>query len=99
MGHLSQMMAGTTHHVSPARLQEIAKTIPHVMIVTGDDDNLVDPRNSEYLAAQMPEARYEKWEGTGHGIHGQWPERFNRLLEEVFHEGKKRVDEGWRPRM
>ena len=86
-----------THHVTPERLHTISRNVPKVLIVTGDNDHLVDPRNSAYLSSQMPEAQYEKWEGTGHGIHGQWPERFNRLLEGVFKEGRGKAAEGWTP--
>lgn len=97
MGHISQMSAGITHHVAPARLRTISHSVPRITIVTGDVDNLVDPRNSEWLSQHMPEAHSEKWEKTGHGIHGQWPERFNKLLEDTFKDGRKRVDEGWTP--
>lgn len=91
------MSAGITHHVSPERLRAISRNIPRITIVTGDNDNLVDPRNSEHLSKHMPEAHFEKWEGTGHGIHGQWPERFNKLLDDTFKDGRRRVTEGWAP--
>jgi hypothetical protein len=54
MGHFSQMGAGITHRVSASRLAQIAKTIPKVTILTGDQDHLVDPRNSEWMAKCMP---------------------------------------------
>jgi hypothetical protein len=54
MGHLSQMAAGLTHRVTAARLATIARTVPALTIVTGDEDHLVDPRNSEWMAKQMP---------------------------------------------
>jgi hypothetical protein len=54
MGHLSQMAAGMGHRVVPERLAKISKSVPKVTIVTGDDDHLVDPRNSEWLATCMP---------------------------------------------
>lgn len=54
MGHLSQMAAGLTHRVTAARLATIARAVPALTIVTGDEDHLVDPRNSEWMAKQMP---------------------------------------------
>lgn len=95
MGTFSQMAAGLTHHVAPARLGRIAQSVPKVIILTGDADHLVDPRNSVALKEAMPEAELVQWERTGHGIHTQHRERFNVLLERTFEEGRKRVEEGF----
>ena len=84
------MSAGLTHRVTPDRLREISRSIPKVLIVTGDEDNLVDPSNSNYLAEKMPEAEYVVFEHTDHGLHLQWPERYNELLERVMIEGRER---------
>jgi len=84
---VSQMIAGLTHHVTPERLQKISSSIPKVLILTGDQDNLVDARNSAIIKNDMPEAEYIVWEHTGHGITAQHQERFNKLLEKVFSEG------------
>jgi len=46
LGHISQMAAGITHHVSAARLSDIAANIPKIVILTGDDDHLVRPSGS-----------------------------------------------------
>lgn len=54
VGHISQMGAGLGHRVTATRLARIARTIPKVTIVTGDEDHLVDPRNSEWVASCMP---------------------------------------------
>lgn len=91
MGHISQMAAGLTHYCSPERLRLISSSVPKITIVTGDEDNLVLPRNSRRIKACMPEAELVEWEGTGHGINSQWPKRFNELLERTFWEGKQRV--------
>ena len=87
LGSISQMWAGFTHHVQPGRLTRISKTIPKVVILTGDDDHLVRPTNSAYLKKHMPEAEYIVWKDTGHVVNLQHVERFNALLERVFHEG------------
>ncbi|KAL6309041.1 alpha/beta-hydrolase [Sparassis latifolia] len=93
MGALSQMVAPMTHHVSPERLRNISATIPKVLILTGDQDNLVNPAHSLYLKEHMPEAELVVWEGTGHGILGQHTDRLNELFERVFREGRERLAE------
>lgn len=85
------MSAGLTHNVTPTRLASISSTIPKVMIVTGDQDNLVAPENSAYLAKHMKEAEYIVFEGTGHAVHAQRKKRYNELLEKVFSEGREKV--------
>lgn len=92
MGTISQMAAGLTHHVSPDRLRQISRTIPKVLILTGDEDHLVRPSNSVYLKQHMPEAELLQWQNTGHGINVQWNSRFNTLLERVFEEGRQRAE-------
>ncbi|KAH9067573.1 alpha/beta-hydrolase [Lactarius vividus] len=92
LGLISQMWAGLTHHVEAERLAQISKTIPKVLILTGDQDHLVKPSNSEYSSKHMPEAEYVVWKETGHAVHLQHAERFNSLLERVFLEGSARVD-------
>jgi len=90
-GALSQMASGLTHSVNSERLRKISSSVPKVLILTGDQDNLVSPANSRHLKANMPEAELVEWNGTGHPIHLQWPERFNELLERVFAEGRARA--------
>ena len=92
MGSLSQMAAALTHNVSPARLHTISLSIPKVVIVTGDQDHLVNPRNSLRLKEHMPDAEYILFEATGHAIQAQRKETFNALLERVFQEGRERAD-------
>ncbi|KAI0042717.1 alpha/beta-hydrolase [Auriscalpium vulgare] len=91
LGALSQMWAGLSHSVSPARLRHISASIPKVLIITGDEDHLVRPSESKYLKDHMPEAEYTLWENTGHALHGQYPKKFNPLLERVFGEGAAKV--------
>ncbi|KAF8075949.1 alpha/beta-hydrolase [Lyophyllum atratum] len=89
MGHISQMAAGLTHHCAPDRLQLISSSIPKVVILTGDQDNLVLPQHSLELKDAMPEAELVQWIGTGHGIHAQRTAEFNELLERTFREGRE----------
>ncbi|KAG1774286.1 Alpha/Beta hydrolase protein [Suillus placidus] len=90
-GALAQMCAGLTHYVSPARLGKISSSIPKVLILTGDQDDVIRSSNSRYLHRHMPEAEFHWWEGTGHGISAQWKTRFNELLEKIFEEGRLSV--------
>lgn len=90
LGSASQMWAGLTHHVGAERLAQISKTIPKVLILTGDQDYLVRSSNSAYLSKHMPEAEYVVWKDTGHVLNMQRAERFNTLLERVFQEGSGR---------
>lgn len=91
MGALSQLLAGLTHYVSPGRLRAISKSIPKILILTGDEDHLVSPRNSAYLASCMPEAEYVVWENTGHAIMMQRVEGFDAIVEKVVDEGRRKV--------
>ena len=97
MGMISQMAAGLTHHVSSDRLRHISKSIPKVLIITGDDDHLVHPSNSVYLKSHMPEAQFVQWKATGHGLHVEHKREFNTLLEQVFEEGRRKLREGFTP--
>ena len=91
-GSVSQMWAGLTHHVKAKRLAQISKTIPKVLILTGDQDHLVRSSNSAYLSKHMAEAELVVWKETGHVVNMQHVERFNTLLERVFHEGSARLE-------
>ncbi|PCH38657.1 alpha/beta-hydrolase [Wolfiporia cocos MD-104 SS10] len=95
-GALSQMAAGLTHGVSPARLRSISSSIPKVLIVTGDDDYLVDPANSRHMKACMPEAELVEWAGVGHAVQVQRREKFNELVERVIGEGRSKLTDGWK---
>lgn len=85
------MAAGLTHHCSADRLRIISSSIPKVVIVTGDEDNLVSPRHSQELKDAMPEAELIQWKDTGHGINAQRTKEFNELLEKTFSEGAEKV--------
>jgi len=91
VGSLSQMCAAMTHHVSPAQLRELSASIPKVLIMTGDQDNLVAPHKSRFIKAHMPEAALIVMSVTGHAIQIQRAERFNALLESAFEEGRERL--------
>lgn len=58
------------------------------LVITGSEDVLVPPLNSEILAARIPGARLVVFEGAGHGLTSQFPERFCEVVEE-FLEGEQ----------
>ncbi|KAF7316149.1 AB hydrolase-1 domain-containing protein [Mycena indigotica] len=89
IGHISQLGAGLTHHVSETRLARIAGTIPKVVILCGDQDHLMDLQHSRDLKAAMPDAEFVQWDNTGHGIHSQRPIEFRDLLMRVFEEAEQ----------
>ncbi|KAF8815809.1 alpha/beta-hydrolase [Phlegmacium glaucopus] len=99
LGHISQMAAALTHHVSPSRLAFISTQIPKIIIVTGDEDHLVAPEGSRRLCRGMVseqdkdgkggQVELVQWEGTGHGIHVQKEREFNELIARCVREGRK----------
>lgn len=48
------MSTAMTHCVSPEECARLAKEVPKILIVTGDDDNLVDSKNSYTMNELMP---------------------------------------------
>ena len=93
IGIISQMAAGLTHRVTGDRLREISRLIPKVIIVTGDEDHLVDPQRSRFIKANMPEAELVEFSNTGHAIHFQRPRELNELITRAVREGRSRVSE------
>ena len=51
------------------------------LVVTGLADRVVDPRNSDLLAARIPDARLEVIEGAGHVLFWERTEDFAALVE------------------
>ena len=88
-GAFAQMSAALTHRVLNSDLQFIGKHVPAIAIVTGDQDNLVNPKNSAHLKANMPSANYVVVKGGGHALPMQLPEKINKLIEETVDKGEK----------
>ncbi|GBE80862.1 hypothetical protein SCP_0305820 [Sparassis crispa] len=85
------MAAAVTHTVSPERLRTIATSIPKVVIMVGDEDNVVDTSESRYIAEHMPNAELVVLDGTGHGIAMQRPVEFNAVVERAIREGREKL--------
>ena len=54
------------------------------LVLTGDADVVVDPRNSQLLAELIPVARLEVFPGTGHLFFWEQPQRFVEVVEEFL---------------
>ena len=89
MGAVGQMAAALTHSMTPDRLARVSASVPKVLILSAAEDKLIPYTEGEGLRRHMPEAEYQCWEKTGHGVSGQYKERFNQLLEKVFEQGKQ----------
>lgn len=57
-----------THRVSPSELKQINEAIPRITIITGDQDNLVNPLNSQHLQEHMLNAELHVVKGGGHAM-------------------------------
>jgi len=66
---------------APAELIQI--TAP-TLIVTGTEDNVVDPRNSDVLAERIPEAEVERIDNTGHLFFWEQPDACVRIISEFL---------------
>ena len=93
-GAVSQMKAALTHHIPDAALAQIDASVPKIAILTGDEDYLVDPRNSEYLSSRLATAQLVKFDKAGHALGNQLAGEVNRVLEEVIREGEERSQGG-----
>jgi 3-oxoadipate enol-lactonase len=54
------------------------------LIVTGTEDNVVDPRNTDVLAARLAGARVERLPGTGHLFFWEQPDAVVRIVTEFL---------------
>jgi pimeloyl-ACP methyl ester carboxylesterase len=78
VGWQGQAAAGTTFPgVDPA-------IEAPTLIVTGTDDNVVDPRNSVVLAERIRGARLARLPGAGHLFFWEQPEAFVRIVTEFL---------------
>ncbi|KAI8077380.1 Alpha/Beta hydrolase protein [Gilbertella persicaria] len=83
-GNIAQIIACLRHHVSDKRLDHIKQSGLPIMIITGTFDNLVRPEYSHHMKKVLQDARFELFEGSGHAIPEEQPERYNRLLVDHF---------------
>jgi 3-oxoadipate enol-lactonase len=54
------------------------------LLLTGTEDNVVDPRNTDVLAERIPAARVERLTGTGHLFFWEQPDAVVRIVTEFL---------------
>lgn len=54
------------------------------LIVTGTEDNVVDPHNSDVLAERIPGAEVQRIDNTGHLFFWEQPDAFVRIISEFL---------------
>ena len=80
---IKQVLAVTTHHVTESELKNIAKKLNgNVLVVTGDEDILVHPKNSEKLNNAL-NCQFLSISGAGHGAFEQSHEEINQAIEKL----------------
>lgn len=62
---------------------EAAITAP-TLVLTGTEDNVVDHRNADVVAARIPGARVERLPGTGHLFFWEQPDACVRIISEFL---------------
>jgi 3-oxoadipate enol-lactonase len=77
---LSQVQATMTHRCTE-RLENIKSP---TLVLTGDADLLVPPRNSKILAEKIPKAKLIVVSGGSHGFNFETPDVFNRHVLEFL---------------
>lgn len=76
----AQAAAGATFDV----WERVSEVHAPTLVLTGDADNVVDPRNSEVLAQRIADARLEVFHGAGHLFFWEEPERFVQVVSEFL---------------
>lgn len=76
MGHSRIVFS---HKVTHQRLEKIKQSNIPVIVVTGTDDQLVDPSNSHMLKDFL-NCEFVEFTGAGHAIHSECADRFNLLI-------------------
>lgn len=66
------------------RLTPIEEIVAPTLVVHGDADRVVPYANGVDVARRIPGARFERFEGAGHLLFIEEPERFNRLVAEFL---------------
>ncbi|KAG2232949.1 hypothetical protein INT48_008042 [Thamnidium elegans] len=84
-GNIGQTAACLSHYVSDSRLLKIKESGIPVLVITGTLDNLVNPKNSYHIAKVLG-CHMELFDGSGHGLPGEQPARYNKLIDDHFSE-------------
>jgi pimeloyl-ACP methyl ester carboxylesterase len=77
---MAQAQASLCHDCT-RRLKDIASP---TLVITGDSDLLIPPRNSETIAKEIPGAKLVKVAGGSHAFNFETPDVFNRHVLEFL---------------
>lgn len=80
--HLALTTACTGHDA----LERLTGVTTPTLVLAGADDQVVGPRHPDELAAVLPHATVEVWDGLGHGLPEQAAGRFGRRLRRFLEE-------------
>lgn len=84
-GNIGQLLACLTHYVSDARLIKIQESGIAILIVTGTYDHLVRSEYSHHMKKVLGDgAKFVVFDGSGHAIPEEQPDRYNSLLVDHF---------------
>ena len=86
-----QALAVLTHHVSKARCQQLRQLGVPVLVLTGTEDCLVRPVNSEIIADHF-ETKVHAMKHAGHGLIFQEADSVNHMLESHIRSGEAYVN-------
>lgn len=75
----SARLADDEARIDPARLADWR--VP-TLLLAGDRDQLFPPQALEEVARAIPGCEFQRFEGVGHSIYFEAPERFNRAVAE-----------------
>ncbi|KAN0009585.1 hypothetical protein ACTFIU_006880 [Dictyostelium citrinum] len=78
MGHFKSVL---THHISETKLKYISNQEFPIQIITGTNDQLVDPKNSFYLKSKLNPCEFIVFQGCGHAINTERLNDFNNLIQ------------------
>ncbi|PRP84145.1 hypothetical protein PROFUN_04136 [Planoprotostelium fungivorum] len=90
-GFLGQLHAVSRHRVKPEELQLIRDSQVPVMVMTGDEDHMVDPRNSAEMNELLQPVEYIVMPETGHAINAERAAEFNEAMFRHVERGEARL--------
>lgn len=76
----AQKEEGEPQPMQPPAAERLGEVRAPTLVLLGTADEPGGILNSRHVAAQVPGARLEEFEGVAHMIHMEQPERFNRLV-------------------
>ncbi|KAJ1918720.1 hypothetical protein H4219_002442 [Mycoemilia scoparia] len=81
---VGQVFAVFRHYISKEKLKQLGSFFPdkRILVVVGTWDLLINPQNSHYIHNCLGEdsSHLHVFEGVGHAVPGQEPEKFHKLL-------------------